>query len=376
MLEEWNKQKQNQRNQLGLSINRTFVDLTNENPDRMEEANIRRAMELSMLDVAIVYHRGGGHHRTATGAPKPHQILGVSETADPAEIKTAYRKLARLHHPDKGGDARRFEEIARAYRSLLSPSSSSSVGSYTAAISNEASTTATWDKELQDHRRLVDDLFQSDGMDLDACVAKQLTALDVLGLTFRDVGTTNRNERNEIITNSCFYLSLATSYLLGIGALSYSSGDTTNETNQVEDELLIGDTALHLKRTIEAAVVTAHPEWAVQGKVGEEVQAFSDFLVYTLDSQTLLSEWAVVVFDSTSGFCDVYKGRNYDRQRSSSAQQSRNNTITLRYEPGHYQPLIPSSSSSSSYANRPALNDVVSALDSTGVFYVVTDGNS
>jgi hypothetical protein len=49
---------------------------------------------------------------------------------------------------------------------------------------------------------------------------------------------------------------------------------------------------------IEAAVVKAHPEWCLQGKVGEEIEAFSDFLVYTLDSPTLLSDWAIVVISS------------------------------------------------------------------------------
>ena len=232
-------------------------------------------------------------------------------------------------------------------------------------------TTATCDRELQDHRRLVNDLFQADGMDLEACVTKQLRALDLLGLTFRDAGAINRNERNEIIHNSCFYLSLATSYLWGIGALSFH--DTKEESGKgliekEEDVLLVGDTALLLKRTIEAAVVKAHPEWVLRGMVGEEVQAFSDFLVYTLDSQTLLSDWAIVVFDATSGFCDIYKGRNYENQKSTM----QSNTITLRYIPGHYQPLVPSTS----FARRPALNDITTALDDLEVFYVVTDGNS
>lgn len=278
-------------------------------------------------------------------------------------------------HPDKGGDARRFEEIAGAYRSLLSSSVPSSLMKRDIQDTPRL-TTATCDRELQDHRRLVNDLFQADGMDLEACVNKQLRALDMLGLTFKDAGAINRNERNEIIHNSCFYLSLATSYLWGIGALSFQPDGVDNSflgsrmfsNEKDEDELLVGETALQLKRAIEAAVVKAHPEWVLQGMVGEEVQAFSDFLVYTLDSHTSLSDWAVIVFDATSGFCDIYKGRNYEKQPL--AMQS--NTITLRYIPGHYQPLIPSTSLS----RRPTLDDITTTLDDLGVFYVVTDGNS
>ena len=278
-------------------------------------------------------------------------------------------------HPDKGGDARRFEEIAGAYRSLLSSSVPSSLMKRDIQDTPRL-TTATCDRELQDHRRLVNDLFQADGMDLEACVNKQLRALDMLGLTFKDAGAINRNERNEIIHNSCFYLSLATSYLWGIGALSFQPDGVDNSflgsrmfsNEKDEDELLVGETALQLKRAIEAAVVKAHPEWVLQGMVGEEVQAFSDFLVYTLDSHTSLSDWAVIVFDATSGFCDIYKGRNYEKQPL--AMQA--NTITLRYIPGHYQPLIPSTSLS----RRPTLDDITTTLDDLGVFYVVTDGNS
>jgi DnaJ-class molecular chaperone len=48
-------------------------------------------------------------------------ILGVSENATPEEIKKAYRKLASQHHPDKGGDTARFQEIQVAYDTLIDP---------------------------------------------------------------------------------------------------------------------------------------------------------------------------------------------------------------------------------------------------------------
>ena len=47
-----------------------------------------------------------------------YDILGVDESATPAEIKKAYRKLSLKHHPDKGGDAAVFKEVTKAYEIL------------------------------------------------------------------------------------------------------------------------------------------------------------------------------------------------------------------------------------------------------------------
>jgi len=44
--------------------------------------------------------------------------LGVARTASAADIKQAFRKLASQHHPDKGGDTVKFQEIQAAYAVL------------------------------------------------------------------------------------------------------------------------------------------------------------------------------------------------------------------------------------------------------------------
>jgi molecular chaperone DnaJ len=50
-----------------------------------------------------------------------YKTLGVDKTASEADIKTAFRKLAHQHHPDKNGNAGngdKFKEINEAYQTL------------------------------------------------------------------------------------------------------------------------------------------------------------------------------------------------------------------------------------------------------------------
>lgn len=47
-----------------------------------------------------------------------YKALGVQKTASQDEIKKAYRKLAKEHHPDLGGDEEKFKKINEAYSVL------------------------------------------------------------------------------------------------------------------------------------------------------------------------------------------------------------------------------------------------------------------
>jgi curved DNA-binding protein CbpA len=50
--------------------------------------------------------------------PDPFEVLGVSKSASADDVKAAYRRLSRKHHPDVGGDSETFARIARAYEAV------------------------------------------------------------------------------------------------------------------------------------------------------------------------------------------------------------------------------------------------------------------
>ncbi len=52
----------------------------------------------------------------------PHRVLGIPPTASAEELHDAYRKLIKLHHPDRNGGSpestARFQEVQAAYEEL------------------------------------------------------------------------------------------------------------------------------------------------------------------------------------------------------------------------------------------------------------------
>lgn len=48
-------------------------------------------------------------------------VLGIGESATAAQVKRAYRDMAKRHHPDRGGDEAVFIEVKKAYEVLSDP---------------------------------------------------------------------------------------------------------------------------------------------------------------------------------------------------------------------------------------------------------------
>jgi molecular chaperone DnaJ len=54
-------------------------------------------------------------------SPTPYEVLGVSASASPAELRRAYRRCLRASHPDTGGSAARFTAVQLAWERIGDP---------------------------------------------------------------------------------------------------------------------------------------------------------------------------------------------------------------------------------------------------------------
>jgi hypothetical protein len=81
-------------------------------------ANASRAEALlrSFFPDATVHHPGSSTQRPA--ARDPYAVLHLRPTAPPQLVDVAYRTLAKLSHPDRGGDQAAMTSINLAYEQL------------------------------------------------------------------------------------------------------------------------------------------------------------------------------------------------------------------------------------------------------------------
>lgn len=67
-----------------------------------------------------LFFEGDGRQRVAR-VRTHYEVLGLTPSATTAEVKTAFRRAARLTHPDHGGDPEEFRQVSLAYETLIHP---------------------------------------------------------------------------------------------------------------------------------------------------------------------------------------------------------------------------------------------------------------
>lgn len=97
--------------------------------------------------------RGLGTALAGDHAVSCAKVLDVPLPTTTSALKTAYRELARIHHPDKGGDAATFRRIKDAY-------------DYLAANGVDVGVMATADHKLQAERTVQGDFISDLGKGL------------------------------------------------------------------------------------------------------------------------------------------------------------------------------------------------------------------
>ena len=58
-------------------------------------------------------------HGDSSSMPAYLAVLGLKPTATRADVQRAFRKQARQHHPDAGGDAAKFRDLVEAKERVL-----------------------------------------------------------------------------------------------------------------------------------------------------------------------------------------------------------------------------------------------------------------
>ena len=98
----------------------------------------------------------------------PYRVLEVSPNASAEELHDAYRRLVKLHHPDRNGgsdeSARRFAEIQEAYEAVRSRPRPSRTASRAAAGAAESvkERMATLERELREAQAARDAVREGD----------------------------------------------------------------------------------------------------------------------------------------------------------------------------------------------------------------------
>ena len=118
------------KQQAHLEINATCICLSPYQPQvsalpsrpdplRAYYLDTRHLQDATAENVEQLLGRFWRRFSTADGREHALGVLGLNDPVDDATIKQTYRRLAMQHHPDRGGNEQRLQEINAAVTSLL-----------------------------------------------------------------------------------------------------------------------------------------------------------------------------------------------------------------------------------------------------------------
>lgn len=108
-------------------LNLAFIDSEFTQTEFMIIEDISNALEINSVDLETLIKRFENYHASQkankiNSIEKAYEILGASKDDSNDEIKTKYRKLVRIHHPDivtgRGGDEASIEEATRKLQEI------------------------------------------------------------------------------------------------------------------------------------------------------------------------------------------------------------------------------------------------------------------
>jgi len=357
------------KRRLRSSLQSTEQELWSEYPEEagadsardLKRARLRTSSELeAVLSEAEMPRAASGHSSRRASplmgpAPAPSLLLSA-EAAEPAAGEAAKPTAAESAEPGGNAASAGLELDAR---SAEAPKAATEATSSTAAA-GEAKPSLEFDG-LLDHELLLESLYAAQGVDLRAQQDKATQLLAEVGLRALDLGVKNWDEEGRELVNQCFYLSLARSYL-----------GPAPEAEEVQKAALL------MKRTVEACVLAAHPDWATDDqRLGENAMAFADFLPVAMaakDPPNLVARLAVLILDATQGHAEVYLGPLYAKDGGDEDERAREelerNLVLLCYTPGHYKALV----SDDAVGSKPAWTyfELKGLLDQRGVMCIET----
>ena len=85
---------------------------------QMDRQQLKQVFEEYFYQVYFQNYRENGLTTADLHDPQWLSLLGLPSYAGLADIKKRYRELAKLHHPDAGGDSEKFIELLNAYEKL------------------------------------------------------------------------------------------------------------------------------------------------------------------------------------------------------------------------------------------------------------------